>query len=218
MSPRDLVTLSRRIIEEFPVFYEYFKETEFTWNDITQPNRNPLLTLGIGADGLKTGHTSEAGYGLVGSAVQDGQRIVFTVSGLSSSSVRAAQTEALVKWGFTAFDTIKFFTKGDVVTDAEVWLGEAPRVALIAPADLQMLVPQEVRGDVTARIVYDGPIEAPILRGAPVARLIVDVPGHETVGFDLVAGADVPRGGLLTRVSAAARLTRDRAIALIPGR
>lgn len=218
MSARDLVTLSRRIIDEFPDFYEYFKETEFTWNGITQPNRNPLLTLGIGADGLKTGHTSEAGFGLVGSAVQDDQRIVFMVSGLDSSTTRASETEALVKWGFTAFETIKFFTEGDVVTDAEVWLGEAPSVPLVAPTNLQMLVPQDALNAVSARIVYDGPIEAPIALGAPVARLVVEVPGHETVGFDLVAGAQIARGGLLTRVSAAARLTRDRAMALIPGR
>ncbi len=218
MSARDLVLLSRRIIDEFPDFYEYFKETEFTWNGITQPNRNPLLTLGIGADGLKTGHTSEAGFGLVGSAVQDDQRIVFMVSGLDSSTTRASETEALVKWGFTAFETIKFFTEGDVVTDAEVWLGEAPSVPLVAPANLQMLVPQDALNAVSARIVYDGPIEAPIALGAPVARLVVEVPGHETVGFDLVAGAQIARGGLLTRVSAAARLTRDRAMALIPGR
>ena len=116
MSAEDLVTISRRIIHEFPEFYEYFKETEFTWNGITQPNRNPLLKLGIGADGLKTGHTAEAGYGLVGSAVQNGQRVVFVVTGLGSVNERAVETEALVKWAFGAFDTVKFFAKGETVT------------------------------------------------------------------------------------------------------
>lgn len=218
MSAGDLVSLSRRIIEEFPEFYEYFQETEFTWNDITQPNRNPLLKLGIGADGLKTGHTSEAGYGLVGSAVQDGQRIVFMVGGLESDAARAAETEALVKWAFTAFETVKFFAAEDVVTEAEVWLGEEAAVPLIAPDALQMLVPQEALNAVSARVVYQGPIEAPIAAGQPLARLVVEVPGRETVGFDLVAGADVARGGLMTRVNAAARLTRDRAVGLLPGR
>ncbi len=218
MSAQDMVSLSRHIIEEFPEFYDFFDETEFTWNGITQQNRNPLLKLGIGADGLKTGHTSEAGYGLVGSAVQDGQRIVFMVSGLPSDAARAAETAALVRWAYTAFETVKFFDAQDVVTEAEVWLGEAPSVPLVAPADLQMLVPVEALDAVSARVVYDGPIEAPIVAGQPVARLEVAVPGRETVGFDLVAGADVARGGLMTRVNAAARLTRDRAVGLLPGR
>jgi serine-type D-Ala-D-Ala carboxypeptidase (penicillin-binding protein 5/6) len=218
MSAKDLVILSRRIIADFPQFYAYFKETEFTWNDITQPNRNPLLDAGIGADGLKTGHTEAAGYGLVGSAVQDGQRIVFVVSGLTSVSERAAETESIVKWAFGSFDTVKFFAEGDQVTQAEVWLGEAETVPLVAPAALQMLVPREVRGEIAARVVYGGPVEAPIAAGQKLGELRVDVPGSGTATFDLVAGRDVPRGGLLTRINAAARLTRDRAIGLLPGR
>jgi D-alanyl-D-alanine carboxypeptidase (penicillin-binding protein 5/6) len=218
MSPRDLVALSRRIITEFPEYYAYFKETEFTWNDITQPNRNPLLSLGIGADGLKTGHTEAAGYGLVGSAVQDGQRIVFVVAGLGSVSERRAETESLVKWAFGSFDTVKFLAEGAVATEAEVWLGEAPTVPLVAPVSLQMLVPRDLRRELTARVVYDGPIEAPITAGQPLGALEVRLPGKETVRFDLVAGRDVPRGGILTRISAAAQLARDRAIGFLPGR
>ena len=212
MSARDLVTLSRHIIDEFPEYYAYFKETEFTWNGITQPNRNPLLKLGLGVDGLKTGHTAEAGYGLVGSAVQNGQRILFMVGGLASESERAAETEAMVKWAFGAFDTVKFFDAGAEITQAEVWLGAAPQVPLVAPRDLQMLVPREERAGLKARVVYDGPIEAPIAQGQKLGALEVEVPGHETVAFDLVAGHDVPRGGLLTRINAAPAdaLTRDQ--------
>jgi serine-type D-Ala-D-Ala carboxypeptidase (penicillin-binding protein 5/6) len=218
MSTADLVTLSRRIISEFPEFYGYFAETEFTWNDITQPNRNPLLTLGIGVDGLKTGHTAEAGYGLAGSAVQDGQRIVFVVSGLSSEAERRAETEALVKWAFSAFEAVKLLPAGATAADARVWLGETPTVPMVAPADLQVLVTPEARPDLVARIVYDGPIEAPIAAGQPIAALVVEVPDQEPVRFDLVAGRDVARGGIMTRINAAAQLTRDRALEFLPAR
>jgi D-alanyl-D-alanine carboxypeptidase (penicillin-binding protein 5/6) len=217
MSARDLVVLSRRIIDDFPDYYPFFQQTEFTWNGITQPNRNPLLKLGIGADGLKTGHTAEAGYGLVGSAVQKGQRVIFMVGGLGSERERAAETEAIVNWAFGAFDTVKFFDAGEEVTRAEVWLGAAETVPLVAPEPLQMLVPREDRSGMKARVVYDGPVEAPIAAGQKLAALLVDVPSKETVRFDLVAGGDVPRGGLLVRIGAAARLTRDRALGYLPG-
>jgi serine-type D-Ala-D-Ala carboxypeptidase (penicillin-binding protein 5/6) len=218
MSARDLVTLSRRIIDDFPEYYLYFQETEFTWNGITQPNRNPLLKLGLGVDGLKTGHTAEAGYGLVGSAVQNGQRMIFMVGGLGSEAERAEETQAIVKWAFGAFDTVRFYDAGAEVARAEVWLGAAPEVALVAPADLQMLVPREERSGLKARVLFQAPIEAPIAKGQKLGALEVAVPGHDPVQFDLVAAADVPRGGLMTRINAAARLTRDRAVSYLPGR
>lgn len=216
MSTRDLTELSARIIDEFPDLYTYFAETEYTWNDITQPNRNPLLTLGIGADGLKTGHTSEAGYGLTGSAVRDGQRIVFTLTGLDSMAARARESEAVVNWAFSAFDSVRFFEKDAVAADAPVWLGNTDTVPLIAPRDIGMLVPREARDDMTARIVYRGPLEAPISAGQTVGALVVSIPGREDATFDLVAGRDVARGGLMTRIGAAARLTRDRAFQMLP--
>jgi serine-type D-Ala-D-Ala carboxypeptidase (penicillin-binding protein 5/6) len=215
MSAEDLVALARRIIDEFPEFYSYFSQTEYTWNGITQQNRNPLLHLGIGADGLKTGHTSEAGYGLVGSAVQNGQRIVFVLMGLDSVSERASEAEAVVNWAFNAFDTVKFYDKGAEAAMADVWLGQERTVPLVAPADIQMLVPRTERGQMTARIVYDNPVEAPIQAGQVAGALLVDVPGRDELRFDLVAGRDVPRGGLMTRIEAAAILTRNRAVGLI---
>ena len=169
MSARDLVILAQRLIDDFPEEYAYFSETEFTWNDIKQHNRNPLLELGLGVDGLKTGHTAEAGYGLVGSAMQNGQRVLFMVGGLDGEAERAEETQAMVKWAFGAFDSISFFDAGAEVTQADVWLGAAPKVALVAPADLRMLVPREDRSGVKARVVYQGPIEAPIAAG-PEAR------------------------------------------------
>lgn len=217
MSAHDLVRLARHIIDDFPEDYKYFQETEFTWNGIRQPNRNPLLKLGLGVDGLKTGHTAEAGYGLVGSAVQNGQRILFMVGGLSSEAERAAETKSVVQWAFGAFDTVRFFDAGETVAEADVWLGTAPKVALVAPKAIQMLVPREDRAGMSARIAYRGPVEAPIAAGQPLAKLVVDVPGHDQVSFDLVAGADVPRGGLMTRLQAAATLTRARAVSYLPG-
>lgn len=216
MSTRDLLELSRMIIDEFPEFYTYFAETEYTWNDITQPNRNPLLTLGIGADGLKTGHTAEAGYGLAGSAVRDGQRIVFVLTGLDSTTARAVESEAVVNWAFGAFETVRFFEKDAVATDAPVWLGEAATVPLIAPRDISMLVPREARDEMVAEIVYTSPLEAPISAGSTLGELVVRIPGQEDARFDLIAGRDVPRGGLMTRIGAAAILTRDRALEMLP--
>ncbi len=217
MSMRDLVTLARLIIDNFPQYYKYFGETEFTWNNITQPNRNPLLKLGIGADGLKTGHTEEAGYGLVGSAVQNGQRVVFAVSGLADMAEREAETAALVKWAFGAFDTVKFAGKGEVVAQAPVWLGTTETVPLIAAGDIQLLVARENRAGLKARVVYQAPIEAPIATGQRLGSLVVDVPGTEPVSFDLVAGTDVARGGLMKRIGAAAEITRQKATGLLRG-
>lgn len=218
MSARDLVTLARHIIDDFPQYYPFFSETEYTWNGIKQHNRNPLLELGLGVDGLKTGHTAEAGYGLVGSAQQNGQRVLFMVGGLDDEKARAAETQSIVKWAFGAFDPISFYAEGDTVAQADVWLGAAETVPLVAPADLRMLVPREDRSGVKASIVYSGPIEAPIAAGQKLATLRVDVPNHDQVAFDLVAGADVPRGGLLTRINAAMQIGRDRALSYLPSR
>jgi D-alanyl-D-alanine carboxypeptidase (penicillin-binding protein 5/6) len=218
MSAHDLVLLAQHLINDFPEDYRYFQETEFTWNGIRQPNRNPLLKLGLGVDGLKTGHTAEAGYGLVGSAVQNGQRVIFMMGGLASEAERASEARAVVQWAFGAFDTVRFLDAGQAVAEADVWLGAAPKVAIVAPKTIQMLVPREDRAGMTSRIVYRGPIEAPIAAGQPIAKLVVTVPDKDPVSFDLVAGADVPRGGLLKRLQAAAVLTRDKAVSYLPGR
>ena len=140
------------------------------------------------------------------------------VGGLANEAERAEETQAIVKWAFGAFDTVRYFDAGAQVAEADVWLGATPKIALVAPRDLQMLVPREDRAGVKARVVYNAPIEAPIAQGQTLGALRVDVPGHDPVSFDLVAAGDVPRGGLLTRINAAARLTRDRALDYLPGR
>jgi D-alanyl-D-alanine carboxypeptidase (penicillin-binding protein 5/6) len=215
MSAADIVKLSRILIDEFPEYYTLFDETEYTWNNITQQNRNPLLNLGIGADGLKTGHTNEAGYSLAGSAVQDGQRIVFVVNGLASAQVRRTETEQMVRWAFANFHPVRLFEAGETVGAAQVWLGEADTVPLVAARDIGMLVPHAARDAVRAEIVYRGPVEAPVAAGTPIAELVIHVPDWEPTRFPLVAGADVAEGGFVRRIGAAALLARDHALRLI---
>ena len=217
MSAEDLVILARHIITDFPEQYAHFSKTEFTWNNITQQNRNPLLTAGVGADGLKTGHTEEAGYGLTGSAVRDGQRIVFVVSGLGSVRERATETTELVNWAFGAFEPLRFFDKGDEVARAEVWLGAAPTTPLVAPVDFTMLAPRGVRGSIKAHVLYDGPVRAPVTAGQEIGRLVVEAPGMAPTSYPLVAGADVPEGGLGVRLGAAGRLALERARGALAG-
>lgn len=217
MSAKDLAKLSRLLIDEFPEYYTMFDETEYTWNGITQQNRNPLLTLGIGVDGLKTGHTRDAGYSLAGSAVQDGQRIVFVVNGLESAQARRIETEQMVRWAFANFRPVRFFEAGASVGEAAVWMGETARVTLAAPRDIQLMVPVESHAAVSAEIVYRGPVEAPIAAGQPIAEFVVRVPEREPVRFPLVAAEDVPRGGILRRIESAAMLARDRAVSFVVG-
>src|SRR5690606_23381872 len=168
MSARDLALLAQRMIEDFPEFYSYYSETEFTWHDITQSNRNPLLYRNIGADGLKTGHTEEAGYGLTASAVQDGRRLILVVTGLESQRQRAEEAERLMRWGFREFDNFKLFEAGSVIEEAEVWLGSQQRVPLVAEEDVLVTLRHAARDQVTAKVTYDSPLPAPIAAGQQV--------------------------------------------------
>ena len=206
MSARDLVFIARNMIQEFPEYYTYFAEKTFEWEGIVQDNRNPLLNLDIGADGLKTGHTEEAGYGLVGSVEQDGRRIVFMLTGLASAKDRAIESERLTSWAFREFSTETLIEKGAVVTQADVWLGDADTVDLVADEDLNILVPYADRDDIKVNVVYQGPIQAPIEAGTKVAEMIVTVPGLSDRVFDLHAGSTVSSGGFLSRVFASAQI------------
>ncbi|MGY6632387.1 MAG: D-alanyl-D-alanine carboxypeptidase family protein [Alkalilacustris sp.] len=212
MSKRDLAILSERLIRDFPQFYGYLSELSFTWNDITQSNRVPLLTAGIGLDGLKTGFTSAAGYSLAGSARQGDRRVIFVIGGLSSERERAEEAERIVNWAFRQFSERQVLAAGSRVAEAEVWMGEADRVGLVVTSDLTVLVPAlQSAEDVTAEVVYDGPVEAPVQAGQRLGELVVALPDIAPLRVPLVAETDVARGNFAVRLQTAAGVLWKRA-------
>ena len=203
MSTRDIALLSERIILDFPQYYPMFSETEFTYSDIRQSNRNPLLYGYPGADGLKTGHTDAAGYGLVVSAQRNGRRLVLVVQGLESEQQRAREAERLLDWGFLEFNNYVLFRAGEVVGEAPVWLGEEATVPLVIGENLTLTMSRAARRQMTVKAVYDGPIPATIREGEHLATLVVEAPDTKTVQMQLYAGANVGRLGILGRLVAA---------------
>ena len=209
MSVHDLAILANRLITQFPAFYPLFSETEFLFDGRApqnKSNRNPLLKLGIGADGLKTGHTSEAGYGLVGSAKQGNRRIVFVISGLQSTKQRAEEAERIVNWAFRQFVEKQVAPKGHVFAQADVWMGETSHVGLVAAADLSLLVPALNQNKLDATITYHGPFEAPIEQGQQLAELVIKRGDMPDARLPLVADRSIARGGFLPRLRTAAKL------------
>jgi D-alanyl-D-alanine carboxypeptidase (penicillin-binding protein 5/6) len=203
MSMRDLGFLAERLITVFPEYYGFFSQKEFPYDNRApdnRHNRNPLLKLNIGADGLKTGHTSEAGYGLVGSAAQGDRRIVFVITGLTSEKERAEEAERVVNWAFRQFVMKTLVEKGKVLATAPVWMGNAHTVDLVAAEDLQALIPALVQGAVAAEVVYDSPIQAPIEAGAPLGELVLAMPQMPEIRLPLVAKESVLGGGFIPRL------------------
>ncbi len=213
MSMRDLGVLATRIIQEFPDYYTYFAMTEFGWDGRAPQNRfnrNPLLTLGIGADGLKTGHTSEAGFGLVGSAKQGDRRIVFVITGLGSETERAEEAERIVNWAFRQFVQKTVVQKELQVAAVPVWLGEDHEVGLLTASEVSMLVPALVQGDIPATASYTTPLEAPISKGQILGELVVAVPGMPEERVDLIADRSVAPAGFMPRLRTAAQVLIER--------
>ncbi len=217
MSPRDLATLAERIITRYPQHYAIFSEAEFTWDGITQSNRNPLLGNGIGADGLKTGHTAEAGYGLVASAKRGERRILLVVTGLESAQQRRQEAGRLINWAFRAFETTRLFKAGEPAAEAEVWIGAADKVVLVPARDLIVTVPYGMLEKAEISAHFSEPIEAPIAAGAELGRIEVALPGVTPVSVPLVAAEAVERGGITARLEAATRLLMRRLLAAIEG-
>jgi len=208
MSMKDLAILANRLITDFPEYYPLFAETEFKFDGRAPQNirnRNPLLQLGIGADGLKTGHTSEAGYGLVGSAKQGDRRVIFVISGIESTARRAEEAEAIVNWSFRNFATKTIAKAGAPIAQAEIWMGREQSVNLVLENDLDLLMPALSGNKADAEVVYHGPVKAPVSKGQPLAELVVTRDGLPEMRLPLVADRDVPSGGFMTRVSAAAQ-------------
>lgn len=205
MTARDLATLARRIILDFPEYYKYYAETNFKYNDISQGNRNPLLYKNMGADGLKTGHTEAAGYGLTASAQRNGRRLILVVNGLPSVKARSEESERLLEWGFREFENVRMFAAGDVVSEAEVWLGEQAKVPLLSKEDVEFTFPRHARRTMKVAAVFEGPLPAPIKKGQEVAKLVISVPDGPTREVPLYAGADVAKLGFAGRIGSAVK-------------
>lgn len=206
MSMRDLALLANRLIVDFPEFYPMFAETTFEFDGRAPQNtqnRNPLLRLNIGADGLKTGHTQEAGYGLVGSAVQDGRRVIFAISGMETAKDRAEISEQIVNWAFRQFSESTLARQGERVADAEVWMGKQPRVGLVPAEDVTVLLPVLAQNKVKAEVVYNGPVQAPVEKGQELAQLILMPEELPEIRIPLVAENAVPEGGFAVRMRTA---------------
>ena len=206
MSAHDLAILATRLIEDFPQFYSYFSIPEWDYDGRAPKNRfnrNPLLEIGLGADGLKTGHTTEAGYGLVGSAQQGKRRIVFVLSGLPSMAARSEEGERVINWAFNQFLMKTVTTKGARVAEAPVWMGTAQTIGLVSPEDHAVLVPAINIGQASATVEYLGPIEAPIAMGQQVGELVVRREGMPDARLPLVSDTAVERGGFVPHVRSA---------------
>lgn len=200
---RDLATLAMATIRKFPEYYTIYGEKTYTYNKIRQGNRNPLLYKAMGADGLKTGHTQEAGYGLTASAKRGNRRLVLVVNGLGSVRARSRESEALLEWGFREFDNYTLFKAGEEVDRAHVWLGTSKDVPLVAKTDQIFTLKRFARKKLKVFVVYDGPVPAPIKAGDQIATLRLTAPKQEPIEVPLYAGADVDRLGVVGRVVAA---------------
>ncbi len=199
VTAREMALLANHIVKTYPELYRYFGQKEFTWNKIRQVNRNPLLTMEIGADGLQTGDLEESGYGLVGSAVENGQRLIVVVNGLKTGRDRAAEARKLIEWGFRAFEKRQLFGDGEVVGEASVYGGEKGRVALRTRGAVSLLLPRGTGERLSARIVYRGPLSVPVQEGAAVAQLVVSRGEVKTLEIPLYAAETVKAGSLQSR-------------------
>jgi serine-type D-Ala-D-Ala carboxypeptidase (penicillin-binding protein 5/6) len=201
MTAKDIATLSRRLIVDFPKYYAYFAEKEFTWNGIKQGNRNPLLyRAGSGVDGLKTGHTEDAGYGVAISAVREGRRVVMVVHGLTDMQERADEAGRLLDWAFRETGNYTVASKGAVLAEAPVEYGSAEKVPLTVSQDLVLTLPKADREKISAKAVMTTPITAPLKAGQELGKLVVTIPNMPEFSYPLVAGQDVPEIGLTGRI------------------
>ena len=198
----DLATLIESTIKEYPEFYHYYSEKEFTYANIRQYNRNPLLRLNMGVDGLKTGHTDVAGYGLAASAIREGRRLVLVINGLKSKRDRARESEYLLNWAFRTFKNYKLFSAGETITTASVWLGDAEKVPLVVDQDFVITIKRRARANMKVIARLTEPISAPIRKGDLLGHLLVFVPGEKKIEVPLKAGADVSDLGTIGRMTA----------------
>lgn len=207
ISSADLARLARHLIMTYPEFYPVYSRRQFTFNNRTQMNRNPLLGAFTGADGVKTGHTDESGYGLIGSAVLNGERRIIVFNGLPTMASRNSEAQRLMRSAFNDYAIFEIASAGDAVGEAQVRLGGRRTVQLLAKEDIRVLAPQSVRAGLTAHIEYSGPLRPPIARDQVVAHLVVEGPDFETQRFELVAERNVGRANWFARAFEGLRLT-----------
>ncbi len=200
VTAHDLARLASYIIREFPDYYHYFGEKEFTWNKIKQKNRNRLLEDYPGADGLKTGHTQASGYGMVASATQDGRRLILVINGLSSEAERAAEAKRMLDLGFREFRAYALLKAGDVVGEAKVWAGDQQGVSLAVREPVKLIMRRASRDGLKVSLSYLEPVEAPVSRGQELGKLTITAPGVPDKIVPVFAGADVEEGGIFTQI------------------
>lgn len=210
MTARDLAILAKRMIDDFPEYFHYYSELDFTFGrdertgrEIRQGNRNPLLYRNTGADGMKTGHTDAAGYGLTATARRDGRRVIAVFNGWPSMRARAEESERMIDWAFREFQTYRLFTAGQEVDRADVWLGQKPGMPLLAAQDVAITMPRRLRPQLQAKIIYDSPVAAPIQAGQVLGKVTMSAPGVTPVEVPLVAAEGVDRLGFGGRMGAA---------------
>ena len=194
----DLSLLARALIQNHPEYYDYYAIREFTYNNIKQRNRNPLIYRNIGADGIKTGHTEVGGYGLMASGVRDGRRVLLVVNGLADEKARAQEGGRLLEWGLKAFENVTLFTAGETVAEATVTFGKEESVPLVLEKPLIVTMPFALRNDLDVNVVYRGPLKAPIKAGQEIGYVEVKVPRGETLQVPLKAGVDVDGLGFVS--------------------
>ncbi len=204
VTAHDLATLARDMVRDFPEYFHYDSEKDFTYNNIKQGNRNPLLYKDLGVDGMKTGHTEEAGYGITVTALRNGRRIIEVLSGMSSMKERSQESEKLLEWAYREWANYKLVKAGDAVDDAPVWLGVSPTVPVASNADVVVTLPRRSRQGMKATAVYDHAAKAPVAEGQTVGKLMISAPDVPAIEVPLVATKSVDRVGAFTRAGLAA--------------
>ena len=198
---RDLAILAWRLIHDYPEYYHYFAEREFTYNKITQQNRNPLLfQSNSGADGIKTGRTERGGYGLVASAMRNGRRLILVMNGMPSKQALGVESFKILEWGFREFDNITLVEAGHIITTAPVWLGKQSTVGLKSELPVMVTVPRNSRADVTATLTYTAPITAPMAAGVAVAHLTLNLPGGQVLTYPIVTAEEIASANYVMRI------------------
>ena len=199
MSARDIALIAYHLIHDYPEYYHFFSEKEFTFNKITQGNRNVLVDKGL-ADGLKTGHTDAGGYGLCASSERNGRRVIMVVNGLTSMNMRAHESERLIEWSFNQFENVKLFNKGDIVEQAPVWMGAQETVPMVAGENLVLTLPVGMREKLKVTLDYNAPLSAPVMKGQNVEASLSVKNGGITVQVPIIAGETVEKANIISRM------------------